>query len=222
MLDAQVIKTASSLCGSLYGYAGTAKPAWTHYDDGADSDKICWSIAREGDLDFVILRGSTTFIDWQRDFDAWADPFHKLSLGHVHPGFLLGMEQILDEARPLIRDRCAVVVTGHSLGAARADILAGLMVLNGYSPIRVVFGEPKPGFKDFAAVISNVPSAAYCNGDDKGHDLVTDVPFSFPPEEYVHPAPLTSLVVSPAPNDDWGVFRYHHWQLYDAAIQANT
>ena len=166
-----------------------------------------------------MLRGSQTFIDWWRDFDAWADPFHKLQLGHVHPGFLIGMEQVWTEAKPLIGTK--VVVCGHSLGASRADILCGLMVLDGHAPIaRIAIAEPKPGFADFAAIIAAVPSVAFCNGDDDGHDLITDSPLSFPPEEYVHPTALTRVKSSPPPNDKLGIFAYHHWYLYAAAIQA--
>jgi hypothetical protein len=218
-VDSLIVKTASSLCGSLYDYTGSPKVAWRHYDDGSDSDQICWSIARVGDLNFIVLRGSETFIDWWRDFDAWSDPFHKLNLGHVHPGFYLGMEQVWAEAKPLVGPK--VVVTGHSLGAARASILCGIMALDGCAPTaRVVLAEPKPGFSDFAQLIAPIPSVAFCNGDDEGHDLVTDAPLSFPPEEYVHPTPFTRVRSSPPANDKLGIFAYHHWYLYDAAIQA--
>ncbi|SIO38681.1 Lipase (class 3) [Bradyrhizobium erythrophlei] len=84
-----------------------------------------------------------------------------------------------------------VIVTGHSLGAARAAVMCGLMVADGAAPAaRVVFGEPKPGLMDFAERIKDVPARSYRNGDALHHDLVTDVPFSFPPLQYVHPTPI--------------------------------
>jgi hypothetical protein len=39
------------------------------------------------------------------------------------------MEHVWSEARPLISQ--PVIVTGHSLGAARADVMCGLMVADG-------------------------------------------------------------------------------------------
>lgn len=209
-------RTLAALCAGIYAYPGAIPITWDWFDDGADDDQICWGVKRIDGIDVIVMRGSSTFTDWKRDFDAWADPFHKTAIGRVHPGFLLGMEQVWAEAKGKVGHDIAV--TGHSLGAARAGILTGLMVRDGIAPIaRVVFGEPKPGFKDFADLILPVPSRSYCAGDDRGHDLVTDVPFSFPPEQYLHPTSLISVSVSPAAADPWGPFRYHHMPAYAAS-----
>lgn len=217
MIDTSLIKQASLLCLNLYD---SDPIKWDHFDDGSDDDKICWAIKRIDDIDYVILRGSVTTTDWLRDFNAWANPFHKTDIGHVHPGFLLGMEQVWSEAEPITTSSGGIVLVGHSLGAARADILCSLMVRDGvYPKARIVFGEPKPGFADFAEVISVIDGASYCCGDDYGHDLITEMPFSFPPEEYVHPTPLISVRGSPPRNDPWSAFRYHHFALYNAAVQ---
>lgn len=211
-------KDIAQLVLGLYAYPDSPSVTWDWLDDGSADDQICWAIKDVDGTDVIVLRGSTTFTDWARDFNAWADPFNKTAIGHVHPGFLLGMEQMKSEALEKMTAK-NFIITGHSLGAARADILTGLMLRDGHDPLRrVVFGEPKPGFSDFAQLISIVPSQSYCCGDDYGHDLVTDVPFSFPPENYVHPTPMTSVHNSPAINDRWGPFRYHHMQLYAAAI----
>ena len=66
----------------------------------------------------MVFRGSTTFEDWRRDFDVWADPFGHSKIGPVHPGFLLGVDQVLDEYRQ--KASGAPLVGGHSLGAGRA------------------------------------------------------------------------------------------------------
>ena len=86
-------------------------------------------------------------------------------------------------------------------------------------------GEPRPGFKKLWDVIlgTGVEYRSYCAGDANGHDLVTDVPFTIPPlEMYCHGAPLIHLESKPAPNDEWGLFRYHHATLYRSALATLT
>lgn len=88
---------------------------------------------------------------------------------------------------------------------------------------RVVFGEPNPGFSQFAGIVAKLPvSVGYCNKDAGGHDRITDVPFAVPllGLDFVHP-PAFSFVSAPPPADDeWGVFAYHHVQLYEAGVLA--
>jgi len=113
-----------------------------------------------------------------------------------------------------------VFLTGHSLGAARASILAGLMIQAGHPPGRLVtFGCPKPGFQMFADIIKPITQVSYRNGSDGHHDPVTDVPFTFPPEEYVHPVPLTFITQAPDPGDRWGMFAFHGIAYYQRAIR---
>jgi hypothetical protein len=211
----------ANLLLALYSYPNS-QVSWDHLDDGTQDDEICWAVKQVGETDVVCLRGSTTFKDWTRDFNAWANPFKPTNIGHVHPGFWLGMEQMWGELR-LKRTVSArpMILAGHSLGAARASILTGLMVRDNLAPaLRVVCGEPKPGFADFANLIAKVPARSYCVGDDLGHDLITEVPFSFPPENYIHPVSLISVKASPQRHDEWGPFKYHHMELYQEALKG--
>ena len=204
------------LCAQIY-QPDAIVSGFDHFDAGMD-DGVCWALKRLQGFDVVIFRGSITLQDWLRDIDAIALPTR---IGHAHAGFFDGMERAWSEARPMLRQPC--IVTGHSLGAAHADILTALMTVDGVVPTsRVVFGEPKPGFLDLAMTIKDVPGRSYRNGDALHHDLVTDVPFSFPPEEYVHPTPVIPVCAEPKADlfDRWGVFAYHHIQLYQAAIAA--
>jgi Lipase (class 3) len=212
----------ANLCAALY----QTDEGWTHYDDGAYSDGVCWAVKDVGDVSVIVLRGSVIAEDWRRDFQAFASPLNHDDLGPVHPGFLSGMRTVQCEVEELIPiGGNKIIITGHSLGAARASILTGLLRLTPRrSDVvrRVVFGEPRPGFQRLAGIVSEVSGVSYRNVANGSHDLVTDVPFSVPPENYVHP---TSLIdVSAAPDDDlvnrWGAFALHHIGLYIKALET--
>jgi hypothetical protein len=67
-----------------------------------------------------------------------------------------------------------------------------------------------------------VPGFSYRNGDARHHDLVADVPFSFPPLQYVHPTPIIEVCCRPSGPlfQRLGAFAYHHVELYVAALAA--
>lgn len=205
----------SSYCGMIY--KPTAMIDFDHFDAGED-DGICWAIKRLPGFDLVIFRGSVTTLDWVRDLRALAA---VTRIGHVHIGFWAGLEHAWSDIRPLLTQ--PAIVAGHSLGAARASILTALMVADGAAPIaRVVFGEPKPGMLDLAKIVEKVPGRSYRNGDQVHHDLVTDVPFSFPPLQYVHPTPIIPVFCEPHDDEFFkdGVFAWHHIELYETALNV--
>lgn len=204
----------ASLCGLIYKPVAILN-SFDHFDAGGD-DGICWAFKHLDGCDVIVFRGSVTLEDWIADFRAMAIPTR---IGHAHAGFYNGMESVWVEARPFITQ--PVIVTGHSLGAARADVLCALMIADGKPPIaRVVFGEPKPGLVDLAQRLSAVPGRSYRNGDARHHDLVCDVPFSFPPLQYAHPTPVIPVSCPPRTDDfaSWGAFAWHHIELYETAL----
>lgn len=211
-----------NLCSLIYSPTAVTGD-WDYLDLGPD-DGICLALKKLDGCDVIVFRGSITVRDWVDDIMVLPigsiGPL-KTVMGNVHAGFYAGMPKVWAELKPLITQ--PVVVTGHSLGASRADILCGLMIADGTPPVlRVVFGEPKPGLMDFAAYIAKVPGRSYRNGNDRDHDVVTDVPMLFPPLQFVHPTPI--VVVTAAPTGDlfsrYGLFSWHHIQLYQAAITA--
>lgn len=209
-------KLVVSLCESIYSPTALVGP-WDRFDVGLD-DGVCYALRKLDGFDIVVFRGSITAQDWIRDLHA---EIIQTRIGHVHEGFFAGMEQIWRELRPLLTQ--PVIVAGHSLGAGRAAILCGLMVKDGVTPVRrVVCGEPKPGLIDLANLIQAIPAASYRNGDARNHDLVTDVPFSFPPLQYVHPTPVVEVCAEPTGPmfERLGAFAYHHIELYVAALAA--
>ncbi len=89
---------------------------------------------------------------------------------------------------------------------------------------RIVFGEPQPGGAQFAALLAKLTeSVSYCNRTGpRAHDRITDVPFTVPALglDFVHPAPLSFIAAAPAADDAWGIFAWHHMQLYQQAALA--
>src|SRR5258708_6502676 len=149
----------ASYCGMIY--KPTALFDFDHFDAGLD-DGVCWALKKLHGFDLIVFRGSITLQDWIADFRALAVPSR---IGHVHVGFYAGMEHVWKDLRPLISQ--PAIVAGHSLGAARADVMTALMTVDGAPPAaRVVFGEPKPGLLDFAGIIKAIPARSYRNGDE--------------------------------------------------------
>lgn len=196
-----------NLCAQIYDGTG----AWDHLDTGRD-DGVYWALKKLAGCDVVVFRGSITTHDWAEDFRAFPIPTR---IGIVHFGFFDGLERVWRELARIVSQ--PVMVAGHSLGAARADMLCALMAADGRPPIRrAVFGEPRPGFADFAAFLQSIPGASYRNADAHGHDLVTDVPPALP-GGFIHPTPLVDITAAPV-GDVFDLFRYHHVQLYQAAL----
>jgi hypothetical protein len=213
----------ASLCAAIYNATALIDATWDHFDLGAD-DGVCWGLKKLDGCDVVVFRGSITMQDWLRDL--FVLPLPALlplgtRIGHVHAGFFMGMEKMWGELRPQLTQ--PVIVSGHSLGAARAAMLTGLMVADGRAPAaRVVFGEPKPGLIDLGELIKGVPARSYRNGDARYHDVVTDVPMTLPPMQFVHPTPIVPVCAEPTGNlfQRYGAFAFHHIELYQAALAA--
>jgi hypothetical protein len=215
-------RRAAELCAALYGYADAPYVHFEHIDHGED-DGICWALAREGDTDVVIFRGTDNIEDAIRDILAVAwTPCSEQRLGPVHIGFFFGLDRVWGEMQPMLRPGAPVCIDGHSLGAARASDMAGIMVAAGRPPARrVIFGEPRPGFAQLADLIKDVPTTSYRNGCGRNVDIVTTVPFSLGPLAYVNSALFTDVTVLPQPNDPWpGDAAYHHLQLYMRTLPA--
>lgn len=210
---------AAQLCAAIYAPDAISDKTFHVYDDGGGTG-VCWGIVQDGDIDLVILRGSLTPHDWFEDMFAAPYVGHR-PFGPVHHGFNNGLDTAWSRMKNLLRSSAKVMLTGHSLGAARATILTGIMIDDGGSPAgRIVFGEPKPGFQRLADFIKAVPARSYRNGMSDAHDIVTDLPLPVKAWglNYVHPAPLT-LVSGPPPIDDTtGMFAWHHIGLYVTAL----
>lgn len=192
--------TLARVCADAYVLP---EDAWDH---SWSRDDIHVRHRLMGGFDVIAFRGSDDLEDWFRDLHFW--PKRHKALGYCHSGFLEGMERVVREVAVVLDVTARVVITGHSLGAARALIFAALgSYYHRFEPERVVtFGTPRPGFKKLSRVLAHyrVPMALYRNGEDP----VTKVPYLL--GLYKHPAQQIELGGGGAANpiEDHFIRRY--------------
>jgi pimeloyl-ACP methyl ester carboxylesterase len=182
---------------------------------GKDFGKM-WTIGgvviglkRVDGFDVLALRGSLTVEDWMRDFEVL--PVWHSGLGFVHGGFLEDMDEVYATVSAVVGPN--VVTTGHSLGGARARILAAMFAVAG-KPVSMVcvFGSPKPGFENLARVIqkSGTVHLSYRNR----RDVVPLVPMA---PWWAHPEDWTVCDAAPSA-DNLEALRDHSSALYVQAL----
>lgn len=195
---------AAQYCRDIYDPVPTGEFAkiWT-YDD------VIVGLVQLGNEDVLVLRGSQTAEDWIRDFAAL--PKWHPQLGYCHAGFLSGMDDVFAEVSPAVGHK--VSIAGHSLGGARARILAGLFAVNGVAAESVtVFGSPKPAFVNLARILtkSTTVHTSYRNRNDIVPTEPLTVPLFF---DFVHTEPY--IVVNAAPDvSNLEALRDHSIDLY--------
>lgn len=144
---------------------------------------------------FIALRGSSSIRNWIEDFEIKQIPYtsnNNACVGcKVHEGFYKSTMAIKDEAlrsmRSLTRQypNYDIIVTGHSYGAACAQLLALELIYNGFDNIAVYnFGQPRVGNRIFANYVETIlPDKLWRFTHDK--DIVPHVP-TREPIEYLH------------------------------------
>jgi lipase (class 3) len=208
----------AELCLAIY--PGQPPVQWDHIEEPPDG--ILFGLKDLGAATAAIFRGTVTLGDWLRDGEALADPLEHDGLGPVHPGFFAGLTDLWAQLKPTLTKK-PCIIAGHSLGAARASLFTGLMVLDKCPPVRrLCFGEPRPGFPQAGNIIATVRARSFCNGNGRAHDLVTDVPFTSWIEDYVHPTPLIPVCAPPTEADVQRdlMYAWHTMALYAAVTPA--
>lgn len=196
----------AQLCWALYNNPAFA---WDDVLEPEADGGICLGIVAIAGVRYVVDRGSVTPQDWWRDFESefWHTMTGFEALGPVALGFSKAMPELFrTKLRPIIE--APWVAVGHSLGAARAQLGAGMGAVLECPPLRcVAFGPPRVGMGTFTAAVAGVPFALYRNRSDPVAMVPTDPPFS-------RAAPLIALDAAPAPDDSWGPLADHHIELY--------
>lgn len=185
-------------------------------DHVVDTDGVTVGISHKDEHSIICFRGSTTLLDWMRDFQA--QMVFDADLGGVELGFMQGLRKIAGERPGGAIPASPIYITGHSLGAARALIFAALEKLKGLPIAGVtVFGPPRPGAAKLKEILAPVPVRMYRNRLDP----VCEVPFDIPLiDPYVHVSDLISVDAAPAPEDPWGFVADHHMELYLEALKG--
>ena len=88
-----------------------------------------WGITFDGSRAYVVFEGSKFILDWVRDLVGFAPSVNHATFGPMWGGFVIGMEYVWAGIKPLVADANEIIFTGHSLGAARADIAAGYAII---------------------------------------------------------------------------------------------
>ena len=128
--------------------------------------EVVGSVLAVGGEVIVAMRGTADNADVLADIDAL--PATDPELGQVHAGFLAGVDAWLESAQAWLTAQ-PVTVTGHSLGGARARIIAGKMLARGWPVAKVcTFGSPRPAFQGLADMIarSGIAHVSYRHGGD--------------------------------------------------------
>lgn len=194
------------LCADSY----SPNPSFDYIEDGAQTG-VWVGIKKLPTTDVIVFRGSFSAEDWFRDFDA--KMINEFGLGDVHAGFAENLDKVFNNIDLNLRPH--PIVTGHSLGAARAAIFSGMLCNHSDDPSSVaLFGCPKPGTAALASVLKNIPLSSYRNGNDP----VPDVPVFLPDFPYV---PVKELIQVHSKLDD-DMFPLeapdHHIQHYVNAL----
>ena len=154
------------LCQSAYDPGASWDSRWTQKSVYVYCRKVVNTYA-------IVFRGSDNLTDWLDNLKGW--PSHHKDLGFCHTGFLEDMDVVVGEVLALVNGH-PIVITGHSLGAARALILGALLTVLGVKPQSiVVFGSPRPGAGKLKKVLldGGFPIRSYRNRSDP----VCDVPY---------------------------------------------
>ncbi len=197
-------------------YAGQ-KAAFDIYIDPGHKDwsGIAWAAKKIGAVWFIVLEGSHDAPDWAKDFRFLPQDVDGVTL---HRGFNQGMRVLVDAISLLCVG--AKVILGHSLGAARADILTWYLESSGDHVLAYIrWGEPAPGYGPrLGTSLVGIPGRSYRNVKPSPRhandvDLVTEVPPAI--FDARHPQPFTDIYAQPdAEASKWGLLSWHHFKLY--------
>jgi hypothetical protein len=106
---------------------------------------------------FIALRGSASIENWIDDFEIRLVDYDRCADCKVHRGFYRSALAIKQQALASLNGNILpIIVTGHSYGAAVAQILA-LELADDFPDISVVnFGQPRTGNPEFASHLNDV------------------------------------------------------------------
>jgi len=149
---------------------------------GADTEGFVGYLPSDKSI-YVVYRGSQTIRNWVTNLNAFKTPYTSFPDCNcqVHKGFYEAEQSVIGDIVKTVKSLqsknpgYAVKVTGHSLGAALAQLTAMDLVKSGISASVYDFGQPRVGDKAYAS-FSNSKVSTWRVVHNK--DMVPHVPYT--------------------------------------------
>jgi hypothetical protein len=179
--------------------AATYAPGGTPFINDLGSSVCVYLSTRPDGLNIIAIEGTHNVYGWVLDFLATRmtdqEGVNHPTLGFVHSGFYLAARSMIDRL-DAVAAKGPYAICGHSLGAALALLLGGMLIDDGVPPVKIgAFAPPRVGGSQFVKVVTSVPFCAYAFGDDP----VPNIPFTIPPDFPYEQVPITDIG-APMPN----------------------
>ncbi len=174
-------------------------------------------LSKVNGLNVVAIEGTKNAPGWALDFVAIPEEDRPKtdhpSLDWVHAGFMTGATLAIDSVRR-VAQQAPYAITGHSLGAALAELIGALLSLEGLPPVKIgSFAPPRVGGDKFLSVLMSLPVTAYRYADDP----IPLVPFFLPGFPY-RQVPLIQIGRGSFARAILDPFVYHHCQNYLSGV----
>jgi hypothetical protein len=200
----------ANLCQAMYDGRDT-------FDVDQHTSGVDWAIKSYFDCTAIVFEGSHDLPDWVSNIEF--EMIQVPDFAGVEKGFYDGLPDVYAAAERYLPKDKTVYVTGHSRGAAHAQIFTAMLIKGGYRTVTVTFGSPRPGDKDLANILIASTNRSYRNFHTfDEQDFVCDVPLCHP-FGYVRPGVDLIVDVAPSPDDPWLLLSRHHLGLYIEGVK---
>lgn len=144
-----------------HSFTGTAKGfvvTKVLYDSGSDTEGYVGYLPSDSSI-YVVYRGSSSIPNWITNFDATQATYTKWPTCNckVHAGFDKAVTAVYSDVISAVKSiqkthpTYKVKTTGHSLGAALAQLTAMSLLADGVTVSMVNFGQPRLGDTTYAS-----------------------------------------------------------------------
>jgi len=175
--------------------------SYTEETYSEDSTQVL--VVEKPDVLYIAFRGTEEAEDFITDIRVV--PWYSREIGvWCHAGFLKSLRPLIKTLDSRINGK-QVVLTGHSLGGALAQIYAAYLVKKGFLPELTTFGAPRAGMKGLCKLSSRCKGRRYVRDGDSIPHIPVHIPFLFP---YTHDREETTLKGADGVFDDHNMAGY--------------
>lgn len=179
-------------------------------------NKVTVGLAIIDGINTFTFAGSEDITDWLRDADIM--PIDTV-LGTISSGAWDGMEQTFDTLKPFLIDK--ISISGHSLGAMHAIILAGLCAINNIPVDQLtLFAPPKLSYQYLVDIVNKHVNKIYAYRN--GIDPVPEVPIDTYLTPWTQIDNYIMLNIKPEGYDEFDPIKWHSVLLYMKGVENNN